>query len=54
MKLGTTFPVGPLENSNAGMERYLQSVKRATDDKMADFRVILMLDEDSLPCGAAT
>jgi hypothetical protein len=50
MKLGMTFPVHPLEDSDAGMERYLQSVKRAKDSKMADFLGVLMPDEDSLPC----
>ena len=50
MKLGMTFPVHPLEDSDAGMERYLRSVKRAGDSKVADFLGILMLDEDSLPC----
>lgn len=50
MKLGMTFPVHPLEDSDAGMERYLRSVKLAGDCKTADFLGILMPDEDSLPC----
>ena len=50
MKAGMTFPVHPLEDSDAGMERYLRSVKRAGHSEMADFLGVLMLDEDSLPC----
>lgn len=50
MKLGMTFPVDPLEDSDAGMERYLQLVKRGENEKAADFLGILILDEDSLPC----
>jgi hypothetical protein len=50
MKLGMTFPVHPLEDSDAGMERYLRSVKQSGDGKLADFLGVLILDEDSLPC----
>jgi hypothetical protein len=34
MKLGMSFPVDPLADSDTGMERYLWSVKRAGDDMM--------------------
>ena len=50
MKLGMSFPVDPLADSDVGMERYLRSVRRAGDDKTADFLGVLVRDEDSLPC----
>ena len=45
MKLGLTFSIHPLEDSDDGMDRYLQYL---TENK--DFLGILMDDEDSLPC----
>lgn len=45
MKLGLTFPVNPLENSNDAMDRYLLHVINQTD-----FLGILIPDDDSMPC----
>ena len=45
MKLGLTFPVHPLEDSESAMNRYLHHAS-----KHEDFLGVLMLDEDSLPC----
>ena len=47
MKLGMTFPVHPLEDSDAAMERYLRSVKRAVNSEIADFLGLLVFDKDS-------
>lgn len=44
-KLGLSFPVHPLEDSNDAMHRYLHHVI-----KHGDFLQILMEDDDSLPC----
>lgn len=46
MKLGITFPLHALEDSDHGMRRYL-AVSKAHDD---DFLGIMIPDEDSLPC----
>ena len=48
MKMGMGFLLDPLEDSDDGMEKYLQSVKRG--GKYADFLGVLVPDEDSLPC----
>jgi hypothetical protein len=45
MKLGITFPVHPLENSDDGMRRYIAAIK-----VNGDFLGTLIDDEDSLPC----
>jgi hypothetical protein len=45
MKLGLTFPVHPLEDSDDAMERYLRHVS-----DHGDFLGILIPDEDSMPC----
>ena len=45
MKLGLTFPVHPLEDSDHAMQRYLSYAKTHRD-----FLGILIPDEDSLPC----
>jgi hypothetical protein len=45
MKLGITFPIHPLEDSDAGMDRYLDFVKTEKD-----FLGVLADDEDSVPC----
>ena len=45
MKLGLTFPVHPLEDSEHAMDRYLRHAK-----ENGDFLGILILDEDSQPC----
>lgn len=44
-KLGLTFPVHPLEDSDAAMHRYLRHVV-----EYRDFLEILLPDDDSLPC----
>jgi hypothetical protein len=44
-KLGLTFPVHPLEDSDDAMHRYLHYVLEHND-----FLQILMPDDDSLPC----
>lgn len=45
MKMGITFSVHPLEDSDHAMERYLQHAA-----EHGDFLGILIPDEDSLPC----
>ena len=45
IKLGLTFPVHPLEDSDNAMDRYLHQVS-----KHEDFLGVLIMDEDSLPC----
>lgn len=45
MKLGLSFPVHPLEDSEHAMERYLHHVS-----EHGDFLGVLIQDEDSLPC----
>jgi hypothetical protein len=46
-KLGMSFPVHPLEDSDDGMHRYLHLVLQ---DKKNDFLGILVPDDDSMPC----
>ena len=45
MKLGLTFPVHPLEDSEAAMDRYLRHAAAN-----GDFLEVLIPDDDSLPC----
>jgi hypothetical protein len=45
LKLGLTFPVHPLENSDDAMGRYLKHAR-----KSGDFLGILTPDDDSVPC----
>lgn len=45
MKLGMTFPIHALEDSDHGMQRYL-----AVSKEHGDFLGIMVEDEDSLPC----
>lgn len=46
MKLGMSFPIHPLEDSDSGMLRYLANARH----QGRDFLGILMPDDDSLPC----
>lgn len=45
MKLGLSFPVHPLEDSDAAMRRYLHHAA-----ENGDFLGVLIPDDDSLPC----
>ncbi len=45
IKLGIGTPIGPLEDSDAAMERYLRVIS-----KQGDFFEFLKEDEDSMPC----
>ena len=47
LKLGVKFPLHPLEDSDAGIQRYLGVIKEKTD-----VLGLLIEDEDSLPCVA--
>jgi hypothetical protein len=50
MKLGMSFRVDPLVDSDTGMELYLRSVKRSGNDTIADSLGILIIADDSLRC----
>ena len=50
LKLGIAFPLDPLEDSDRGMERYLDAVRQRKGEGLADFLGVLSDDDDSVPC----